>query len=595
MSLPEPSPADIDAAEAITSRHGCTAAAQTDGAAEVAAALGVLRWMDTGEDVPDTVVLAAHDLLYASAARHHDGGCMCRLAEVLVGRGVVPEPWDYEGRWWLWWPKSGRGPCRDCGKKRSLTRYSARFGKDYRYLCARCRAVEREQDAQQAAQSWTLLSESSQAIDHGDHDRLPSPAGTAAPTGPLEAAPANRPNSPTDGEWGGYVERLHELLAPLEWAGFKLPEEWDSDFDPRVGALLFSELWRGNGCLVAEYWPHEAALELQPFDDVTGDWPDSFSLLDDAIKLAVRAPGQEAVTAVARAAGEAGLLDATHVRVADSAPEEAKQEFAFGRIRRIFEPAADFRQLPLTELLREVSDSEWLSAYLDWVVGIAGRDVAPDIVPDAAALGVAAWCWRNNTAVEEHHLATDVLMARVNIAVTRITQEHVCLAEGINWDAIRSALTDPQWSLPDGTPIHSLFGPGWSEVASTVTDELTRWQQIEYEVLGPVTTLILMTIGGSTSYTDSWWGQGRWRSICRRVIEDATAGGAALPKPYDDRGSAALLTDLENPDRLPNQVLDWLIDIPETDADGPRGLRMHPATRPQLRYWDPFWLNEHHP
>ncbi|MFI0263621.1 hypothetical protein ACH4OW_31885 [Streptomyces sp. NPDC017056] len=588
MTIPVPSQADIDLAIATTSGSGRTTGADTEGVAELAAALGVLRRVESGEEVPDAAVQDAHDLLYASAARHPGGGCLRRLAEELVGRGIVPKPWNYDGKWYLWWPKNGRGPCRDCGQTRSLTRYSARFGKEYRYLCARCRTAERELDVQQAEELRTMLG-SSPAHTHADRDQLPTMAGIPAHTGTPSSAAGNRP---TDHQWSDFVDRLHDLLAPLEWAGFELPEEWDGEFDPEVGAVLFSELWRGDGCLVAEYRPQVGALELQPFDDVTGDWPESYTMLDDAIELSVGTSGEDGVITVARAAGHAGLLDATHVRVADTAPEEAKQEFALARIRRIFEPAAAFRRLPLVEILREVSEHEWLSTYLEWVVGMAGKDVAPDIVPDAAALGVAAWCWRNNTAVEQHHLNTDVLMARVNIAVTRIVQEYVCPLEGIDWDGIRSALMDPHWSLPDGTPIHSLFGSGWSEVASTVTDELSRWKELDHQVLGTETTLILMTIGGSTSYTDSWWGQGRWHSICQRIIESATAAEIALPTPYNARGQAAFLADLDDPDQLPDHVLDWLIDLPQASSDGPYGLRFHPATRPQHRCWDPFWLSE---
>lgn len=583
VSLPEPSPADFDAAAATVSHHGHAEAAQSGGVPELAAALGVLRRIDGGEDIPAAVVLAAHDLLYASAARYRDGGCMRRLAEVLVGRGAVPGPRDYEGQWWLWWPKSGRGPCRDCHQTRALTRYSARFGKDYRYLCERCRAAERDQDAQGADRLLALLSGSSQPVARTDHDQS-SMSGVVAQGAPAHGTAAKRP---TDREWDGYVERLHELLAPLERAGFELPEEWDSDFDPATGAVLFSEVWRGDGCVQVEYRPHEAVLALVPFEDMDGEQPESYSLLDDTVETAVEAFGQEAVIAVARAAGRAGLLDATHVRAADTVTEEAKRGFAFHRMRRIFEPAAAFRQLPLSEIMREVSEDEWLCAYLDWVVGTSGQDVAPDVVPDAAALGVAAWCWRNNTAVEDHHLPTDVLMARVNIAVTRIAQEHVCPDDGIDWDAIHTALMDPQWALPDGTRVHQLFGPGWREVASTVTAELIRWRRLDHDVLGPTTTLILMTIGGSGDYTDSWWGQGRWHSICQQIVEDATAA-VPLPEPYDARGCAELLADLENPDLLPDQVLDWLIDLPGSDIDGPRGLRFNQATRPPLRRWDPF-------
>jgi hypothetical protein len=556
--------------------------------AELAAALGVLRRTENGQSIEDAVLQTTHDLLYTQVPPHLSDGSMRRLAEVLLSRGVVPKPGEYEGRWHLWWPKSGRGPCRDCGKTRSLTRYSARFGNEYRYLCAGCRRTERTQIAEQAEK--LLSTPGTRSRFHA----VPVPV-SAVGSHPTQTAPAasTAVSPPSDHDWDRYVTRLHELLAALEWAGYNVPEEWDTDFDPQAGGLLFASLWRGDGCVDVEYSPHQGVLALRPFEDVTGDWPESYSLLEQSIEIPVALPGQQAVAAVADAAGEAGLLDAAHVHVADSAPPEAKQEFTLRRIRRIFQPAAAFRQLPLTDVLREISGNEWLSAHLDWVVGMAGQDVAPDIVPDAAALGVAAWCWRNNTAVEDHHLETDVLMARVNIAVTRITQQHVCPIEGIDWDNITDALMEPQWALPDGTLVRSLFGAGWTDVASTVTAQLDRWRRLDHEVLGPETTLILMSIGGSTGYTDSWWGHGRWRSMCRRVIDDATATGLALPAPYDRRGPDVLLSDLDAPDQVPDTVLDWLIDLPEADHDGPRGLRMNGVTRPPQHCWDPYWLTDH--
>lgn len=562
----------------MASRHGSHAEVHGAGVAELAAARGVLRRAETGESVTNAVLLAAHDLLHTRVPPQLGDSSLRRLAEFLVGRGVVPKPGDYEGRWWLWWPKSGRGPCRDCGKIRSLTRYSARFANEYRYLCARCRGAERQHMAHQADR---LLG------------RQPTSVPAPAPlTSPIEApAVGTSTPSPSGRDWENYATRLEELLGALDWAGFDLPEEWDTDFDPQEGPLLFATLWRGDGGLDVQYEPHQQTLHLQPFDDVTGDWPESYSLLEDGIAVPV-APSGQAITAVAAAAGQAGLLDATHVQVAEAAPPEAKQEFTLRRMRRIFQPAADFRQLPLPALLREVTENERLNAYLEWVVDMTGWDVAPDIVPDAAALGVAAWCWRNNTAVEDHHLDTDVQMARVNIAVTRITRQHVCPWAGIDWDSIKNALMDPQWALPDGTPICSLFGPGWTEVAATVTAELDRWRHLDHEVLGPQTTMILMSIGGSTSYTDSWWGQGRWLSMCRRVIDDATTAGLSLPPPYDQRGPDALLADLDAPDEVPAPVLGWLIDLPDAGVHGPRGLRMHHVTRPNRHSWDPYWLTE---
>jgi hypothetical protein len=73
---------------------------------------------------------------------------MCSLAEALLGQGVVPAHEQYDGEWWLWWPEEGRGPCPHCGKIRTLRRYSARFGRPYRYLCRPCRDEENAEQAE---------------------------------------------------------------------------------------------------------------------------------------------------------------------------------------------------------------------------------------------------------------------------------------------------------------------------------------------------------------------------------------------------------------------------------------------------------------
>ncbi len=593
MTTPVPSQADIQEAVAVASRHGRAVDAHTPGIEQLATALSALRRDAEGQTTPNEDLLAAHDLLYDSPLAHHDGGCMRKLAEALLARGVVPAPRDYNGKWWLWWPKKGHGPCRDCHQHRALTRFSARWGKQYRYLCARCRTTERSHDAELAKQpvTTTVTSVHAQTAPLRRQESLTeSTHGWRAQ--PERAETGSRLAPPPDNDWDRYVRRLDELLVSLEWAGFEMPESWDSDWDPEVGAVLFSDIWRGDAALVVEYRPQQNQLALQPFDDVMGDAPESFSLLDETVKIPVAATDRAGQTAVERTAGKLALLDATRVRVADTAPEHAKQEFSIRRIRRMFQPAAHFRNIPLTEVLREVTENEWLSAYLEMVVDMAGHSVAPDVVPDAAALGVAAWCWRNNTAVEAHHLETDVLMARVNVAVTRIAREHTCPYDGIDWDSIQTDLMNPQWALPDGTTIHSLFNDAWPEVASTVTRELQRWARIDRELLGPRSTLILMTIGGSTSYTQHWWGQGRWRSICQHIAQDAAQGGISLPPPYNDRGASALLDDLADPDQVSDNIWDWLIDMPEADIDGPRGLRFHHATQPVTHRWDPYWLAE---
>lgn len=94
----------------------------------------------------------------------------------------------------------------------------------------------------------------------------------------------------------------------------------------------------------------------------------------------------------------------------------------------------------------------------------------------------------------------------------------------------------------------------------------------------PDATLRLLTVGGSTSYTGQWWGQGRWTAICRAVVDDAVGAGVRLPEPYDVGGADALVRDLAGPDGVSDEVLDWLIDLPGAGAGGPHGLRHHPVT-----------------
>ncbi|WP_329165047.1 dihydroxyacetone kinase subunit DhaK [Streptomyces sp. NBC_01717] len=84
--------------------------------------------------------------------------------------------------------------------------------------------------------------------------------------------------------------------------------------------------------------------------------------------------------AVGSGVGPCGGVASQRVRLHDTIGAQR-------RIHRIFQPAAAFRGLPLTDVLREATENEQLSSYLQWVLGTAGRDVAPDVVPAAAALG----------------------------------------------------------------------------------------------------------------------------------------------------------------------------------------------------------------
>jgi hypothetical protein len=108
----------------------------------LAKALNAERRTHDVDAITVSELLVAHDLLYACRVRSQVPGVLEGLAGALLARGFVPAPGDYGGNWWLWWPTSGRGLCQGCGTERALRRYSARFDKNYRYLCRRCREAE---------------------------------------------------------------------------------------------------------------------------------------------------------------------------------------------------------------------------------------------------------------------------------------------------------------------------------------------------------------------------------------------------------------------------------------------------------------------
>jgi hypothetical protein len=134
-------PQDLDKARELLSAGGHTEPVEVT-VEIVARAVNAERRAHVADAMTVGELLAAHDVLYASRAFRQASGLLERLATALLARGVVPAPDDYGGNWWLWWPPRGRGYCQSCGNERPLRRYSARFGKKYRYLCQGCRAQE---------------------------------------------------------------------------------------------------------------------------------------------------------------------------------------------------------------------------------------------------------------------------------------------------------------------------------------------------------------------------------------------------------------------------------------------------------------------
>ncbi|WP_143261501.1 winged helix-turn-helix domain-containing protein [Allokutzneria sp. NRRL B-24872] len=395
-------------------------------------------------------------------------------------------------------------------------------------------------------------------------------------------------DAPSDEQWSEHAEHLEELLSCFEWAGWlENGDGYFIEYDDETGPVLYATLHRTCMAFDVEYHPSTAQLRLLPHN-YEGGWPQVFTMLDDEVTIELGGDLDEQTKHVAEHAGALGLLDPTRIEVDPVAQVSLRQFMDVQLTEYVFEEIAEYREKSLEDATGDLDADSHLQNYFAAVVGLFGRDVLPDLVPSAVALGIAAWCWRNGTAVEAWHVSDDVLVARINIAVTRTISGHIDPYEGIDWPGLEVALTDPAWALPDGRTISDLFGEGWQEVRDSVSRELTTWRRLDEDLLGPVATLRLLTIGGATSYTWQWWGQGRWTAVCRAIVDDAIAGGITLPTPYDGLGSERFIADLAEPDQLGDDALKWLIDMPTSNVDGICGLRFHDATKPIPRVVEPI-------
>ncbi|MGW3820533.1 hypothetical protein [Streptomyces sp. NPDC005046] len=64
--------------------------------------------------------------------------------------------------------------------------------------------------------------------------------------------------------------------------------------------------------------------------------------------------------------------------------------------------------------------------------------VVPAPVPSSAALGIAEWCWRRESDVEDwHRKVTDLEMARANVAATRAGRRRMSTKRASTGPAVR--------------------------------------------------------------------------------------------------------------------------------------------------------------
>ncbi|MFJ4795132.1 hypothetical protein [Kitasatospora purpeofusca] len=209
--------------------------------------------------------------------------------------------------------------------------------------------------------------------------------------------------------------------------------------------------------------------------------------------------------AARRAFAEAGLLDATRVHV----PEQAR-ELCHDLVVQLWAATVSGA---IARHRRDGGGREAIAALgeeFSWHVGDGLRTyplIVPDPVPTLAARGIAEWCWRRESDVEEWHFKIDdITMARANIAATRAVIPHVH-PEGVDWLAVRLVLMVPTRRLADGQALADILEEAWAPVLASIHRQIDLWPRAD-ETLGPEAVLRMLTLHGSrTESVGEWWGR----------------------------------------------------------------------------------------
>jgi hypothetical protein len=277
--------------------------------------------------------------------------------------------------------------------------------------------------------------------------------------------------------------------------------------------------------------------------------------------------------AVEQFAARLGLLDPTRFELVDN---RAQSQVGFlVRLYTIYvgRTAAAWRGGPTVRALQALDADEAFTELVKTLIYLSS-DVMPDPVPMAAAIGITLDCWRN-TELENLHserrTLSDVVMAKLNVATTRAVRQHIT-TKGISWDSVGRVLLDPaRISGNNGSAAVGdlLTATDWPLLRQSIAAKLDRWMHIE-QLAGPEATLRLVSVMGSTSATERWWGNGWWRDYSRSVLQQIrhTAPDAA-PATSSEFDWLDLEADLrEQPEDVPDDVFGYLIDPP-----GGQGLR----------------------
>lgn len=361
---------------------------------------------------------------------------------------------------------------------------------------------------------------------------------------------------------------LRRIVAHLVRAGWSEVGYWgdidedDSEFERSISL----EFERSGFFLSVDWEPSARRLSLGDGTEAR-EWEDDLpplSALAERVTIELPTEGSEAacVELARRSLAACGLLDATRVIVPEGSP------FHFGKLTRllfawyVYGAAERYRG---TDTEDEWAALETLGTEVGFELAAGLRRypiIVPDPVPRIAGLGIAEWCWRRESDVEDwHHKVDDLTMARANIAATRAVWPHVHLV-GVDWPAVRLALTARARRLADGRLLADLFAEGWGLILASIHREIDLWERIEDQI-GPEAVLRMLTLHGSrTASVGSWWGSGSYETLARAALSEALETDAVPATIAAFDGDRVNLVDqlVYAPDLLDDDALGWLIN-----------------------------------
>ncbi|MFG3094538.1 hypothetical protein [Streptomyces sp. NPDC048202] len=355
---------------------------------------------------------------------------------------------------------------------------------------------------------------------------------------------------------------LRRLTTPLRLAGWSEEEQWYEEEELPADAALSVELSRSNFHLYVSWYPADCRLVV---DDPTEGWDWTESLpplfpLDEPLSIDLSAhPAQAAKAEAARRAfAAAGLLDATRIHLPEDASALRSDLVLLFWADHIHDTIRRHRRGNDGKAAIEALGEEF-----SWRIGSGLRAypvIVPDAVPAAAARGIAEWCWRRESDVEKWHFKIDdIAMARANIAATRAVLPHVH-PDGVDWPAVRLALTVPSRRLANGQSLQDIFEEGWTPILASIHREIDLWQQVD-ESLGPEAALRLLSMHGSrTESIGEWWGSGWYETMARRAVVRAASEGnlpTVVPSVFPDVDQFAGVA-AGHPDLLDDDTFSWL-------------------------------------